>query len=409
MRWLFQILSILLIPICAGLFLCVFVAQRYLPESFRVNEGEGLMLPVSALSAAVSGDQAATAAALRAGSDYEAEIRLFGIFPVGTVSVNVEKETSVAVCGTPFGIKMFTDGVLVVGLADVDARTGAESPARKCGIRVGDTILSIDGAEVSQTDEVASLIESSASRPLALHMRRGQIEYDVQLTALASVSEKRLKAGMWIRDSSAGIGTLTFTTGKNGVFAGLGHPISDVDTGETMPIATGEIVPASIFGVTKGAVGAPGELKGSFDAGSYGVLTANGDTGLYGVLTDDPPSLATIPIAHKQEIVEGDAELITTIHGSTPKRYRVCVEQVDLRGDSPTRHMVIRITDETLLAETGGIVQGMSGSPIIQNGKLIGAVTHVLVGDPTGGYAIFAETMLESAKAVPASRQNTAA
>ncbi|MGN0172470.1 MAG: SpoIVB peptidase [Acutalibacteraceae bacterium] len=409
MKLFFRVLSVVLIPICAGVFVCVIAAQGYLPSSFYVKEGETLKLPVSVLDATVENAQAAETAAISAGSGYDAQVRLFGIFPVKTVEVTVQKEREVAVCGMPFGIKMFTQGVLVVGLADVDARTGAQSPARNSGIRVGDTILSIDGEEVHSTEQVASLIEESASRPLTLRVQRQQVEFDVQLTPLASVSEKCLKAGMWIRDSSAGIGTVTFYDMKSGVFAGLGHPVSDVDTGETMPISTGEIVPATIFGVVKGEVGSPGELKGGFTEGSWGVLTVNGETGLYGVLTEQPDAYATLPVAYKQEIVEGEAELITTINGNQPLSYRIEIEQVNYQDGAPTRNMIIRITDETLLSVTGGIVQGMSGSPIVQNGKLVGAVTHVLVGDPTGGYAIFAENMLQTANAVPTSRQNTAA
>ncbi len=406
MKWTFRVLTVMLCAVSAAVFIGIVTVQSRLPSRFYVGEGESLVLPSGWVSASADGAWATQSAA---GESYDAQVTLLGVFPVDTVEVKVKTARDVAVCGVPFGIKMFTEGVLVVGVGDVDTREGAVSPARLAGLRIGDTVLAIDGEEVNTTEQVAALVETSGGRALTLRVRRQQTVFDVTLQPVASVSEQRLKAGMWIRDSTAGIGTLTFYDMTSGVFAGLGHPVNDVDTGETVRIASGEIVPASIFGITKGQVGSPGELLGTFASGSWGVLTANDDTGLYGVLSAQPQAVATLPVAYKQEIKTGAAQIITTISGETPQWYDIEIEEVDYRDGVPTRNMVIRITDEELLEKTGGVLCGMSGSPIVQDGKLVAAVTHVFVGDPTSGYAIFAENMLESAAAVPVTQQEAVA
>lgn len=406
MKWTFRVLTVMLCAVSAAVFIGIVTVQSRLPSRFYVGEGEPLVLPGGWVSASADGAWATQSAA---GESYDAQVTLLGVFPVDTVEVKVKTARDVAVCGVPFGIKMFTEGVLVVGVGDVDTREGEVSPARLAGLRIGDTVLAIDGEEVNTTEQVAALVETSGARALTLRVRRQQTVFDVTLQPVASVSEQRLKAGMWIRDSTAGIGTLTFYDMTSGVFAGLGHPVNDVDTGETVRIASGEIVPASIFGITKGQVGSPGELLGTFASGSWGVLTANDDTGLYGVLSAQPQAVATLPVAYKQEIKTGAAQIITTISGETPQWYDIEIEEVDYRDGVPTRNMVIRITDEELLEKTGGVLCGMSGSPIVQDGKLVAAVTHVFVGDPTSGYAIFAENMLESAAAVPVTQQEAVA
>ena len=401
-----KVLSVLLVALSSAVFGGIAYVDAVTAASFTVEAGETLQLPSVITSVRESGVWQTQA---HEGGEYEATVSLLGVFPVRKVRVEVTDRPDVAVCGMPFGIKMFTQGVLVVGLSDVDSRQGSKSPARLAGLRVGDSILSVDGEAVSTTAQVASMVENSNGYPLTLHVRRGQVEFDVTLTPLASVKEQCLKAGMWVRDSAAGIGTLTFYDVTSGVFAGLGHPVNDADTGERVPISSGEIVPASIFGVTKGQVGSPGELLGSFEKGSWGVLMTNLDTGLYGVLSEQPDAWATLPVAYKQEITEGEAQLITTVAGQRPVAYSIEIEDVDYRDGVPTQNMVIRVTDEVLLEATGGVLCGMSGSPIVQNGRLVGAVTHVFVGDPTRGYAIFAENMVASAQAVVMSDQEDAA
>ena len=201
---------------------------------------------------------------------------------------------------------------------------------------------------------------------------------------------------MWVRDSSAGIGTVTFYDESTGLFGGLGHPVCDVDTGGILPLSSGDVVDVNITGVRKSTEGNAGELQGIFVSDkACGTLYTNNQYGVFGALKNCPSPYSPIPMGLKQEIQLGEASILTTIDGDKPQEYSISIEKIDYRSDNSNKNMVIKITDEKLLSLTGGIVQGMSGSPIIQNGKLIGAVTHVFVNEPTKGYAIFCENMYE--------------
>ena len=206
---------------------------------------------------------------------------------------------------------------------------------------------------------------------------------------------------MWIKDSCAGIGTMTFVTADGKIFAGLGHAICDADTGQIMPMNSGEIVPVELIGVTKGVRGAPGELKGYFSSTEpQGTLLSNSEAGVYGLLNCPAPAGEPVAVAMKQEVTRGEAQVLTTVNGGEPEYYTIQIERINYDEQSVAQNMVVHITDPRLLEQTGGIVQGMSGSPIVQNGKLIGAITHVFVNDPTRGYAIFAENMVETSQSV---------
>ncbi len=394
---------------CGFLMAAVIVLAGRMPEQFNVVEGTSLSLQgaVKVGSQKTAEGRSVSAASLSAGSSYTASLKLFGLFPVKDVAVKVVDASSVIPCGTPFGIKMFTDGVLVVGMSAVDTPNGSYNPAKSAGIKVGDVIVSIEGETVTTTEQVAQMVEESGGKSLTFKIRRDNILFEVRFVPAKSVNENRWKAGMWVRDSSAGIGTLTFFSPSTNVFAGLGHAVCDVDTGEILPLSSGEIVPARIYSVNRGVSGTPGELRGGFESGTLGNLTVNGETGIYGALTSQPVYGDAVPVAMKQQVKSGKAQVLTTIDGTTPKLYDIQIDQVRYNDSSPTRNMVIVITDPELLEKTGGIVQGMSGSPILQDGKLIGAVTHVFVNDPTKGFAIFAENMLKTAESV--AMQNPAA
>lgn len=397
---------------CVLLWCAILILQRQMPERFSVVEGTSLSLDgAMAVSGHGTADQSdREVSAMEAGSSYTASLKLLGVFPVKEVTVSVVEPIEVIPCGTPFGIKMFTDGVLVVGMSDVDTATGAYNPAKAAGMKPGDVIVTIDGEAVNSTEMVAQLVEESQGKTLTFHIRRDNISFDVKFTPAKSVNENRWKAGMWVRDSSAGIGTLTFYDPDSGVFGGLGHAVCDVDTGEVLPLSAGQIVPARIYSVVKGLSGDPGELRGGFESGELGNLTVNGETGIYGSLEDTPASICgSMPVAMKQQVKTGKAQILTTLDGVEPQYYDIEIKQVRYNDSSPTRNMVIQVTDERLLSEAGGIVQGMSGSPILQDGKLVGAVTHVFVNDPTQGFAIFAENMLKTANSVADNQQKPAA
>ena len=326
-------------------------------------------------------------------------LALFGAIPVKTVrSVQVETR-SVQVGGTPFGIKMFSDGALVVAFSDQYTSLGTENPAKEAGLKLGDLIVSAGGRAIRSNEELTQAITAAAGRSLSLVYRRDGQEHTTTLTPVEDAATGAYRAGVWVRDSSAGIGTMTFLDPLHGTFAGLGHAISDTDTGADITLLSGEIVPVMITSCVSGTAGSPGELRGEFSAVTAGTVLANDATGIYGSYTG-PQTGQNCVVCQPQEIALGEAEIWTTVSGSTPKCYTVRIERVNMTSGDPNRNLLIKVTDPELLAATGGIVQGMSGSPIVQNGKLVGAVTHVLVNDPTRGYGIFASTMLEKADSV---------
>lgn len=368
-----------------------------LPSGYYVERGTSLT--IGGTVTVGSNGEAVQRANATVGNSYSAPLRWMGIFPIKTVSVTVVDESVVVLGGTPFGVKLYTDGVLVVSMSEVDTAHGNLSPARNAGLRVGDLILSINDQKVYTNEEVARIVKNSAGKTMTFRIKRDGIESNLRFCAAYSRSESCYKAGIWVRDSSAGIGTLTFYDPKTRVIAGLGHAVCDVDTGEAVPISSGELVPARIYSVDKSEKGTPGELRGGFGIGSYGTLLANGNYGVYGYCEHGLLG-QQITLQLKQNIKTGNAKVYTTVSGSKPDWYDIRITQIRHHDDNAARNMVIEITDERLLSKTGGIVQGMSGSPVVQDGKLVGAVTHVFVNDPTKGYAIFAENMLEVAKSV---------
>lgn len=399
MRVLFRCVWCFLAVSCALILCAVGYVGHMLPDRYTVSRGQEVQIGewIQSRPITVQGDTV-RASAVPAGGQFRTRLTLGGLFPVKDVTVTVTEDTVVMVCGTPFGIKLYTKGVLVVGLSDVDTAAGKTNPAAAAGVCVGDTILAVNGQAVNTGDEVSALIGKCGGKKITLRLERDGMEFDAAFTPVKAADGYR--AGLWVRDSAAGIGTLTFYDPSAGTFAGLGHAVCDVDTGERMSLSGGEIVPARIFGITKGKVGKPGELKGCFEVGSLGALAKNSDNGLYGNLTAYPFGWQTMAVAHRQQVTEGYAQILCTVDGTRPQLYDVEIERVRYGGVDSTRNLVVRVVDKTLLTKTGGIVQGMSGSPIIQNGKLVGAVTHVLIGDPTRGYGIFAENMLVTAETV---------
>ncbi len=304
-------------------------------------------------------------------------------------------ETSVYLGGFPIGIKLYCDGVVVVDTQNVETSGAVLNPAQKAGILKGDIIKSIDGVKVTTNSEVSKIIEESNGRELKMQiLRNGEIKNVVFSSVYSSVSGG-YKAGLWIRDSSAGIGTVTFYTQK-GEFASLGHAVCDVDTGELLPISTGETTDAKITGCYKGKSGSAGELCGVLESNSTGKIMVNKSIGIYGVFNEVDTTKSLYPLCRKNEVKMGAAQIVTTVEDGKQEAFNIEIERIDYISDE-NKNLIIKVTDENLIAKTGGIIQGMSGSPIIQNGKLVGAVTHVFLNDPTGGYGIFAETMLEVA------------
>lgn len=382
-----------------------------LPDRYYLAKGSRFSLGDSSLIQTNSNDGYPLSVYSSTGNTFRMDLKLLGLINIKPVSVQVVDRRVVALCGTPFGIKMVTDGVMVVGTGAVtDCNSRAVSPAQTAGIQEGDIILSINGEKISSKKQLTKLVESSAGQPLSLVVRRGEQLTSLHLSPVRSSLDNSYHLGLWVRDSSAGIGTMTFYDPNNGCFAGLGHAICDVDTGQLMPLSQGEIVETSIIGVHAGKSGSPGQLQGAFVANrSIGSLYTNSYNGVYGRLMNQPVDAQTIPMAQCQEVRQGPVKILTTVSGQKPQLFDACIEKLSLSQDEPTKNMVLRITDPDLLELSGGIVQGMSGSPIIQDGMLVGAVTHVFVNDPTRGYGIFAENMDNTLLTVAAASQSRAA
>ena len=296
--------------------------------------------------------------------------------------------------GMPFGVKFYTDGVMVVGFCDIDTGKGSVNPATRAGLRQKDVILKINGEDIKGAADMTERIEASGGKPLKLFCRRGNKEFETTLTPVLSAAEGQYKTGIWVRDSGAGIGTVTFLFPDSGAFAGLGHGICDADTGALVQMRKGAVSDVTISSVVKGAAGAPGELKGHFNPGRSGALLGNSACGVWGVFSEVPDlSCEPMPIGLRDDLREGDAYILCTATGEKAQKYDIRISNVK-RDAKGSKCFTVTVTDPDLLALTGGIVQGMSGSPIIQDGKLVGAVTHVLINDPTTGYGIFLENML---------------
>jgi stage IV sporulation protein B len=370
-----------------------------LPDTIYVSDIKKPALP-EFVTADFGEKSAAIAVSAQSFTTARADLKLFGAIPLKEVTVQSLGTPAVVPLGTPFGIKMLTDGVLVVDTSGFPTKGGYSSPAAKAGIKPGDVIKTIDDIPVYSNADVSAIMQYAGDGADIVYVRGGK-ESETSLIPEKSNKDGKLKAGMWVKDSSAGIGTLTFADPATGIAAGLGHPVCDTQTGEILPLFSGQSCEVSITHYRKGTPGEPGELTGSFAQDTeIGELLGNRQNGIYTEINareigemKNRAGTEAIPLAFRGEIKKGEAVIYSTIEGDTPEAYTVTVEDINRGGTNDSKDMIIKITDERLLLATGGIIQGMSGSPIIQNGKVIGAVTHVFVNNPAKGYAIFADTM----------------
>lgn len=325
---------------------------------------------------------------------YKVKVSFFSM-PIKDLTVNVRSRQYVALSGDIIGLRLFTEGVMIVDVDTVETMSGGRSPGQQAGLQAGDIISRINGETALSSQKVNELIKGSGGDVLEIeYIRNG--EYFTTKLIPAYSTDNSYKGGLWIRDSAAGIGTVSFYDVKTGVFASLGHAVCDIDTGQVLPLLNGDVVSAQIIGCNKGVSGKAGELCGMFNSESVGVLLSNSETGVYGIFDEWDENAELYPVATASEIETGQAQIISTVNGNNKEYYDIEILKITDENEE-NKHMVIEVIDEDLINVTGGIVQGMSGSPVIQNGRLIGVVTHVLVNNPKKGYAIFAETMIEGA------------
>ncbi len=297
--------------------------------------------------------------------------------------------TELVPVGAAVGIQMHTDGIVVTGF-DEDA------PARAAGLRTGDVIRSVNGAAVTAASDLAQAVRQSGGQSLTITaLRKGKsVEVSVKPAAL----DGDYRMGIYIRDAIAGIGTVTFYDPETGAYGALGHGISDSATAQLLPLASGELLTADVVGVNRGERGSPGQLQGAFcQDGGIGTVERNTACGIFGQAALDYSSDDAIPVAQRSEVTTGPATILCMVNGTEIHEYSVEITKLYPCSDDTGRNLMLTVTDPALIEATGGIVQGMSGSPILQNGKLIGAVTHVLVGEPSQGYGIFIDSMLQTA------------
>ena len=328
-------------------------------------------------------------------SPIENDIKLLGIIPVKTTSIIQSKPKKVSVSGESFGIKLYTDGVIIVGIRDVETDKGKCNPAKEAGLEKGDIIIEINGKKVYSADSVTDILNDNNGKDYKITVKRNGNYKEFLLKPAYSSIQGCYKVGLWVRDSTAGVGTITYYDKSNNTVSSLGHPITDVDTNEIMPILDGEAVRATVTKIYKSKAGEAGSLCCEFTNDIIGTLKKNCQSGIYGKYTCTLKNTYEYEVASPNEIVRGPVQILCTIDSGKAKFYNAQISRISYRENKKGKNMVVKITDERLLEKTGGIVQGMSGSPIIQNGKLVGALTHVIVDSPEKGYAIFAQDMVD--------------
>lgn len=330
------------------------------------------------------------------------QLSLFGLLPIKSIAVYVSPQTSLVPGGQSIGVSLYTKGTLVVGRSDVVTQGGeVQNPAREADLRPGDVILQINGVEIENSSQLAEIVAKNGDEALHLQVEREGNTLELDIKAVRDQQDGKLRLGIWIRDSTAGVGTLSFYNPSDGRFGALGHPITDVDTGTLLSVKNGEIVHSRIIDVKVGEKGTPGELRGYFSGEGVGLGSIDKNTryGIFGSAygrIENPVYPQALPVGGQATAHTGPATLLTTIDDQGVREFDCKIIKITRQSEPAAKGMVIEITDPELIRKTGGIVQGMSGSPIIQDGYIIGAITHVFISDPTKGHGVFVEWMLQN-------------
>lgn len=389
--------------------------QQYLaiPKMITVFEGQDYNFqkaaPVSAVlvsqNSNITLDQGKHTVSMKATENGKNEMLLeFAGIPIKKVDVRVLKDFRVIPGGQSIGVKLNTVGVLVVGHHLINTISGKKSPGEIAGIKIGDIITEINGNKIEKMSDVAPFVQTAGQegKPLDMVISRESGKFTTQLTPLKDKGENIYKLGLYIRDSAAGIGTMTFVHPQSKKYGALGHVISDMDTKQPIVVEDGQIVRSTVTSIEKGSNGDPGEKLARFssDREIVGNIQKNSPFGIFGEMVKELKNGVMdkpLPIALSHQVKEGPAKILTVVNDDQVEEFDIEIVSTIPQKFPATKGMVIKVTDPKLLKKTGGIVQGMSGSPIIQDGKLIGAVTHVFVNDPTSGYGVHIEWMLNEA------------
>lgn len=382
-----------------------------IPNNLILMEGEELKLK-TILGLSISDNNGETIEAVNSESEklthkagkMDLSVNLAGL-TVKDFTVNVIPNTVVIPSGETIGLRLFTSGVLVVGMSEIKGEDNNNHMTYKdSGIKEGDMITKVDNEVITCTSDLTKKINSSNGNAVTLTYKRDGNNYNTNMIP-TKTDEDEYKLGLWVRDAASGVGTISFYEPRTGEFAALGHGILDVDTEELIDIARGDIVTSKIISIVKGEKGNPGELQGSIENGKIiGEVYKNTNFGIYGKLNNienlKKEGVNEMKVMPRDEVKEGKASILCTLENNKQEEYEIEIEKVYTSSNRANKNMIIKVTDERLLQKTGGIIQGMSGSPIIQDGKFVGAVTHVMVNNPEKGYGIFADTMLKQMKEV---------
>ena len=380
--------------------------EQKIPNIIRIQAGTSqridLKVPASGVlnvdsDKVIALNQPVTIVAGESPDTCQMELRLFGVLPLKSIDIEVIENTRLIPVGQPIGIYMKTQGVLVIDTGTFEGPQGQEQSPSVYKLQAGDYVMAMDGVAVTGKRQIKEYVENGSGRDIVLQVSRNEKIIQVRISPMQDQNGV-YKIGTWLRDSAQGIGTMTFLD-EELHFGALGHGINDTDTGELLQLGSGLLYHTEIVAIRKGERGTPGELTGIIEYQPEqvsGVIMSNTEEGIYGVASQafaDSITTQALPVGLKQDVKEGDAQILCNIDGQT-KYYDVRITRLMPNAENLNRQIALTVTDEELLQLTGGIVQGMSGAPIIQDGRIIGAVTHVLVNDPTRGYGIFIENML---------------
>ena len=384
---------------------------NYLPDKITIFEGENISLRTFFGITLDSQDKVLSVSAdtgektiNKIGSE-NLSVSLFDKMFLKNIEVTVLPRTTVIPVGNIAGVKLYTSGVLVVGMSEIEGEDNKTyKPYQDTGIEEGDTIVKINDNIISSTDDLIENVNMSNGEKLEVEYVHDEKTKECSITPIKTATDE-YKLGLWVRDSAAGVGTVTFYEPSTQKFGALGHGITDIDTGELLNIASGEFVTAKVLNIKKGEDGNPGKIQGTVEEQeTIGEIAKNTEFGIYGKIKDmsslNIDMSKEMEVALRDEIELGKATILCSLDNQTIGEYEIEITKVYKDNNYNNKSMEIKVTDERLIEKTGGIIQGMSGSPIIQNGKFIGAVTHVLVNSSTEGYAIFGDLMIKQSKEV---------